>query len=97
MFVWLSSAEQAVQRVAHRVKQGGHNIPTDAIKRRYYRGLKNLLHHYLPISNIALIVDNSAAKSNLKKVVARKDFDGKLVIEDERIWEEIQRATNVEI
>jgi len=40
MYLWLSSPDQAVKRVAQRVKQGGHNIPEDDIRRRYYRGLE---------------------------------------------------------
>lgn len=97
MFLWLSSAEQAVERVANRVKMGGHNIPENVIKRRYYRGLKNLLHYYLPIADTALIIDNSAAKTNQIKVIAKKDLNDQLQVKDERIWEEIQRSANVEI
>ena len=29
LFLWLSSSEQAIKRVALRVKQGGHNIPEE--------------------------------------------------------------------
>jgi predicted ABC-type ATPase len=40
MFLRLSSPDLAVERVAQRVAQGGHNIPEDTISRRYYTGLK---------------------------------------------------------
>ena len=49
LYFWLSSPEVARKRVDERVGNGGHNIPTDVIKRRYYRGIQNLLHLYIPI------------------------------------------------
>ncbi|MEZ6143198.1 MAG: zeta toxin family protein [Zavarzinella sp.] len=45
-FLWLPSAEMAVNRVANRVRQGGHNIPVHDIRRRYKAGLRNLFHLY---------------------------------------------------
>jgi len=41
-FISLSSPDLAISRVAERVAQGGHNIPTDVICRRFDAGLKNL-------------------------------------------------------
>jgi predicted ABC-type ATPase len=39
LFFYLNSAELAKQRVAKRVSEGGHNIPTEIIERRYYKGI----------------------------------------------------------
>ncbi|AUD02660.1 zeta toxin [Spirosoma pollinicola] len=58
-FVYLSSAEMAVDRVAKRVSMGGHNIPTDVVHRRYERALTNLFTLYLPICDSFLIINNS--------------------------------------
>ena len=44
LYFWLDSPYMAQMRVAQRVKEGGHNIPSDVIKRRYWRGLQNLFH-----------------------------------------------------
>ena len=65
MFLWLPSADLAVKRVAKRVKQGGHHIPEDTIRRRYYAGLKNLVKHYFPLVDRAIILDNSIAVSTM--------------------------------
>ncbi len=46
VFLWLKNEELAVLRVAERVKQGGHNIPTETIKRRYHKGLHNFFNLY---------------------------------------------------
>lgn len=45
-FLSLPSAEFAVERVAQRVKQGGHNIPADVIERRFRAGLSNFEQVY---------------------------------------------------
>lgn len=42
LFVWLSTAQTAIERVATRVAEGGHNIPVEIIARRYYKGITNL-------------------------------------------------------
>ena len=88
MFLWLPTPDLAVERVARRVKQGGHHIPEDTIRRRYYAGLKNLIKHYLPISDKAIVLDNSIA--GLNKVIARKSTNNEIKIEEPMIWEEIQ-------
>ncbi len=41
-FLRLPSVDLAIERVQLRVRHGGHNIPTDVIRRRYDRGLSNL-------------------------------------------------------
>jgi predicted ABC-type ATPase len=88
MFLWLSSPDLAVKRVKHRIAQGGHSIPEDAVRRRYYAGLRNLIRHYLPLADNVIVLDNSIA--HLNKVIARKNKLDGLKIEQKNIWEEIQ-------
>jgi len=59
LFLALESVKLAIKRVSIRVNEGGHNIPTDVIERRYLSGLKNLLKIYIPIVDKWLLVDNS--------------------------------------
>lgn len=47
LFFWLDSVELAKMRVADRVANGGHNIPTDVIERRYYLGIRNLFRLFM--------------------------------------------------
>lgn len=54
-FIWLPSPELAIQRVAKRVREGGHNIHEAVVRRRYARGLANLLDLYIPIVNATCI------------------------------------------
>lgn len=47
-----------ISRVEHRVKTGGHDVPKDKIKTRYYRSLE-LLWDAIKLTNRAYIFDNS--------------------------------------
>ena len=59
IYVWLPSADLAVERVNARVRAGGHSIPEDTIRRRYEAGLQNLRELYLPLANAWKVYDNS--------------------------------------
>lgn len=65
MFLWLNTAELAIQRVAERVRQGGHSVSEEIVRRRYNRGLDNLFELYLPIAKTWVVYDNSGADSLL--------------------------------
>jgi predicted ABC-type ATPase len=46
VYLWLSSAETAIARVRHRVRQGGHSVPEDVILRRYERSVRDFATRY---------------------------------------------------
>lgn len=58
LFFWLPSPEMAVVRVAKRVSEGGHNIPTETIHRRYWLGLRNFFNIFSPIVDSWMFFDN---------------------------------------
>ena len=66
LYFWLPTPEQAIERVATRVSEGGHNIPSDVIRRRYANGIKNLTTLYTPICDFWTIYDNSSADEEIK-------------------------------
>ncbi len=57
--MWLNSAALAQERVALRVRIGGHDIPPDVIARRYARSAQNFRSLYLPIADEWSVFDNS--------------------------------------
>ena len=59
LFFWLRTPDLAVQRVAERVAKGGHNIPTDVIRRRYVAGINNLFRLFMREVDYWEIYDNS--------------------------------------
>ena len=48
MFLYVPSPEFSVGRVARRVADGGHHIPTNTIRRRHDMALQKLLHALPP-------------------------------------------------
>ncbi len=60
-YVGLSDKEQSVERVAQRVKKGGHDIPREALERRYDKSMNHLPAAMLMAEHIEL-TDNSGEK-----------------------------------
>jgi len=77
LFFWLQNVELAIERVKTRVIEGGHNIETEVIKRRYLNGIKNLFEIYLPIADEVMIFDNSEGKHDL---IAKKTLETEIDI-----------------
>lgn len=71
IFFWLESVELAKDRVKKRVTEGGHNIHSDVIERRYHSGIKNLFEFYYTKVDSLLIYDNSTSASQF---IAEKEI-----------------------
>jgi len=71
--------EVNVQRVAKRVTQGGHDVPTDKIKSRYDKCLE-LLPQVLEVSDFASVFDNTA--ENKTSLLLHKQNDHHIVFSE---------------
>lgn len=58
-FLYLPDAETAIARVAERVRQGGHDIPEEVIRRRLRAGLRNFHKTYKTAVDAWALFDNS--------------------------------------
>ena len=65
VYFWLNDPDLAVDRVKNRVIAGGHSIPENVIRRRYWSGIRNLFHIYIPLSDRWLLINNSDTPSSL--------------------------------
>lgn len=92
LFFWLPSPEHAMERVALRVKKGGHNIPEDVIRRRYENGLKNLMNIYLSLCDSWYIYDNSSTKNKALVASGRRDLTQN--IENQNVFSKIKYYGN---
>lgn len=63
-FLSLPDVEMAIERVAMRVRQGGHNIPEDVIRRRYAHGIANFERYKMLVDSWQLY-DNSCTPAVL--------------------------------
>jgi predicted ABC-type ATPase len=59
VYLQLPDVKVAIERVAVRVKQGGHSVPTDVIRRRFSSGRKNFHLIYRHIVDAWVVYDNS--------------------------------------
>jgi len=64
-FLRLADVETAISRVALRVRQGGHDIPEDVIRRRFAAGLRNFETIYKPEVDSWALYDNSGDEPTL--------------------------------
>ena len=77
LFFWLRNVTMAKERVAQRVAEGGHSIPTETIERRYHNGIANLFAIYMDMVDICYIFDNSEGR---KELIAQKEKHKEMVI-----------------
>ena len=87
LYFWLGSPELAIARVAKRVSNGGHHIPADVIRRRYYRGIYNLYKLYMPVCDKWTLIANMDLSP---QVIAKYDSTGKMIF-NKNTWDTMIR------
>ena len=71
-FLHLPTPEAAIERVAQRVSEGGHDVPEPVIRRRFHAGLRNFERIYRGLANEWAEYDNSGAEPKLVAEGKRK-------------------------
>jgi predicted ABC-type ATPase len=89
IFLWLPTPDMAIARVDRRIAAGGHGVDAAVVVRRYWAGLRNLRHLYLPLSDFGYIYDNSDDSPVLVAESAGQAF----VIRESARWQMIEEAT----
>jgi predicted ABC-type ATPase len=64
-FLSLPTADIAVERVAQRVRQGGHDIPEATIRRRFDAGKRLFTEVYQPLVDQRVLYDNAGDEPQL--------------------------------
>jgi predicted ABC-type ATPase len=90
VYFWLASADLAVERVAHRVRMGGHGIPEETIRQRYGRSTDNHFRLYLPIVTSWEVYINSGIGQ--PQPVARGSQTRGVTVLDEAVWNALQKG-----
>lgn len=86
IFFYLSSQDLAVKRVETRVREGGHNIPEEVIRRRYENGLKNFFNIFKLVVDEWTFIENSGEPY---KLIAQK-IQATETIYNDQIWKELK-------
>ena len=82
-FLWIRSIEIALERIAGRVRRGGHNIPENIVQRRFNKGIYNLFRIYKPLLDYWAVFDNSG---DLPSMIVFEE-SGKLKVLDNELFE----------
>ena len=89
LFFWLDSPNMAKKRVAQRVAEGGHSIPSETIERRYHNGITNLFAIYIDMVDICYIFDNSEGE---RTPIAKKYKGGKEIIYNTDLYNQMKNS-----
>jgi len=68
-FLWIPSLQLAVARVKDRVAQGGHNVPTEDIKRRFERSMDKFFKEYRLLTDEWILFNNEGVSP---QIIAKK-------------------------
>jgi predicted ABC-type ATPase len=88
VFLSLPDPDMAVARVAARVREGGHAVLEETIRRRYEAGLRNFFGLYQPMATTWNFCDNSRAP--MTKLMAAGESHLERVVVDQPSWDRFQ-------
>ncbi len=80
-FIYLSSAELCVKRIASRVARGGHHVPTEDVRRRFERSNHNFWNVYKELADKWSLTFNAGDDF---QSVAAKDANGVEIFDEVR-------------
>jgi predicted ABC-type ATPase len=92
-YFWLPSADLAVQRVADRVKQGGHHVPEETVRHRYRQSVGNLFNLYIPLADVWNVYLN--VQPGLPELVARGSSSSVETVANTTIWDMMQKVADL--
>jgi len=78
IYVALDSPETAIRRVAARVAKGGHDVPLETIRRRFFRGLHNFFNTYREEVDHWTLLDNTGITPKTVAMSGRGIVDAKI-------------------
>ena len=87
IFLWLSSPEMAIARVAERVRLGGHDVEPAVVRRRFTRGLRNFFALYQPLADGWWFFDNARAEG--PRLLARGGRASPPEVFDAAVWRSV--------
>lgn len=92
VFLWLPSPDLAIARVGGRVREGGHSVPPETIRRRYRAGLRNLVHLYQPLVSTWRLYD---ASERVPRLIAERLATTEVRVYDSDLWTRVLEETRL--
>ncbi|WP_350211618.1 AAA family ATPase [Botrimarina sp.] len=83
-FTFVDAPETSIARVAHRVRVGGHHVPSDDVRRRFFRSIRNFWQKYREQADYWTLADN---RSSVQRRIAIGDRSFSKVLDREAMAE----------
>jgi len=83
IFIFAESSEILIERIAERVKKGGHFVPDEDVRRRFMRGKENFWNIYKDLADSWSLFYNT--NDSFKKIAAGEE--NKIITIDENLFE----------
>ena len=85
-YLWVRDINLALERIAGRVRAGGHDVPKVVVRRRFDKGLANFFQFYEPLFYSWIFFDNS---ETIPRVIAGKR-EGTIKVLDHQLFAKIR-------
>jgi len=86
-FLWIPTVKLALDRIATRVRNGGHDVPELVVRRRFNKSLHHFFKYYQPLIDSWAIYDNSGEKPQM---IAFKE-SGRLEILNHALFDTVSK------
>ena len=84
-FLWIPNVQLALARIKDRVAEGGHDVPSQDVRRRFIRSSINFFKLYRPLLNSWMLFNNESVIPNL----IAEEKNEKLTVFDKCLFEKI--------
>jgi predicted ABC-type ATPase len=88
IYLWIPQAEMAVERVMARVKEGGHHVPNEVVRRRYDKSLKNFFSLYGSFADSWIMLNNSTP--SVPRAMAWRHKNGPVFSRKDGLWRQLK-------
>ena len=88
---FLPGVDLSLLRIKDRVLEGGHNVPSGDVRRRFTHSISNFFHTYRPLADTWMLFDNSGPAP----VLAAKGNNGHCVVENAELYQKISGGNQI--
>ena len=92
-FLWVRGPEITLTRIRQRVVEGGHNIPEDVSRRRFFKTIENFLTIYRPLFDAWKLLENDLSEPRLVAL----EKQGRFVARDRMRFDKILAETGIKL
>jgi predicted ABC-type ATPase len=92
-FLWVRNPETTIRRIRQRVVEGGHNIPEEVSRRRFFKTIQNFFAIYRPVMTGWKLFQNELPGPRLVAL----EKNGRLIVRDRGRFAQIQTEAEIRL